>query len=57
MSVLAYKKTELDITKQVADSYYAILVAEETRSILQESLINLEQLLKKHRNHGYGWSC
>lgn len=46
MSVLAYKKTELDITKQVADSYYAILVAEETRSILQESLINLEQLLK-----------
>lgn len=46
MSILAYKKSELDITKQVAESYYAILVTEELRNILKGNLTNLEQLLK-----------
>lgn len=45
LSVLSYKKTELDITKQVAESYYAILVAEKTEQILMENLVNMEQLL------------
>lgn len=45
LSVLSYKQTELDITKQVAESYYAILVAERTAEILADNLTNLEQLL------------
>ncbi len=46
MQVLAYKQTELDIAKQVSEAYYNILVAQETKQILSENLINLEQLLR-----------
>ncbi len=45
MSILAYKKSELDITKQVAESYFSVLISERTAQILSENLVNLEQLL------------
>jgi len=37
------KRTELDVKATVTDTYYLILIAEESRNILRETLKNLEQ--------------
>lgn len=47
MSVLSYKKSELDICKEVAESYHSILVTKELQKILGGNLINLKELQKK----------
>jgi outer membrane protein len=37
------RRTELDVKAMVTDTYYLILIAEESRNILRETLKNLEQ--------------
>lgn len=45
MSVLSYKKSELDICKEVNSSYHAILVSQEMKKILSGNLVNMKVLL------------
>ncbi|MFV0553072.1 MAG: TolC family protein [Mangrovibacterium sp.] len=40
-------KTELDVRQQVANAYYAILLAEKTREILEQNLANVVDLRNK----------
>lgn len=42
-----YEKSQQDIKEQVANSYYLILVSEETRDILKKNLKNLRSTLAK----------
>lgn len=42
-----YEKSQQDIKEQVANSYYLILVSEETRDILKKNLENLRSTLAK----------
>ena len=41
------EKTELDVVSQVADSYYLILIAEESLGILQTNRENLQEIYRK----------
>ncbi|MFV0365556.1 MAG: TolC family protein [Mangrovibacterium sp.] len=41
------EKTELDVKQQVADAYYAILLAEKTKEILEQNLANVIDLRDK----------
>lgn len=41
------KKTELDVVKQVSNSYYAILVSEKSIAILRKNLDNVKDLYKR----------
>lgn len=41
------KKTELDVIEQVTNTYYAILIAEKSLSILQQNLENVKDLYKR----------
>jgi len=43
----SYNKTELDVCKQVTESYYAILVAQETKRIVEGNIENLREMKKK----------
>lgn len=47
MSVLSMKKSELDVCKEVAGSYQAILVANEMKKILTENHDNIKSLYDK----------
>ncbi|MFV0290504.1 MAG: TolC family protein [Mangrovibacterium sp.] len=41
------EKSQLDVKQQVADAYYAILLAEKTKTILEQNLANVVDLHKK----------
>lgn len=47
LSKLTLSKTENDVKEAVAQAYYTVIVAEENKKILQQSLENMNKLLKE----------
>ncbi len=47
MSALGKEKTELEVISSVTDGYYLVLIAKESKAILEQNVVNLKKLYDK----------